>query len=118
MSAVDAGAYTAEVTATVNEAEQEPEELSGSIGWASQPDQEEMASVTVNTRFLTDVATATGGHVVALKDLDAFVDDLSHTDAPLVEVWSWPIWHQWWVFGMAVGCFVTDWTLRRRQGLP
>ncbi len=118
MSAVDAGAYTAEVSATVNDAEAEPEELSGSIGWASQPDQEEMASVTVNTRFLTDVATATGGHVVALKDLDAFVDDLSHTDAPLVEVWSWPIWHQWWVFGMAVGCFVTDWTLRRRQGLP
>ncbi|MEZ6128263.1 MAG: glutamine amidotransferase [Planctomycetaceae bacterium] len=118
MSAVDAGAYTAEVTATVNEADQEPEELSSSIGWASQPDQEEMASVTVNTRFLTDVATATGGHVVALEDLESFVDDLSHTDAPLVEVWSWPIWHQWWVFGMAVACFVTDWTLRRRQGLP
>ena len=118
MSAVDAGAYTAQVTATVNDADQEPEQLSASIGWASQPDQEEMASVKVNNRFLTDIAAATGGRVVPVSDLDSFVDDLSHSDAPLVEVTSWPIWHQWWVFGMAVGCFVTDWTIRRRQGLP
>lgn len=118
MSAVDPGAYTAEVTATVNDPETEPEELTGTIGWASQPDQEEMASVNVNSRFLNDIATATGGRVVSIDDLDSFVDDLSHTDAPLVEVWSWPMWHQWWVFVAAVGCFVTDWTLRRRQGLP
>ncbi|APZ95777.1 putative membrane protein [Fuerstiella marisgermanici] len=118
MSAVDPGAYTAEVTATVNDPETEPEELTGTIGWASQPDQEEMASVNVNSRFLNDIATATEGRVVSIDDLDSFVDDLSHTDAPLVEVWSWPMWHQWWVFVAAVGCFVTDWTLRRRQGLP
>ncbi len=118
MSAVDPGAYTAEVTATLNDPETEPEELTGTIGWASQPDQEEMASVNLNSRFLNDIAMATGGRVVSIDDLDSFVDDLSHTDAPLVEVWSWPMWHQWWVFVAAVGCFVTDWTLRRRQGLP
>lgn len=118
MSAVDAGAYTASVRATLNEADQPAEELLASVGWASQPDQEEMASVEINTRFLTDVASATGGRLVPIEELDSFVDDLSRSDAPLVEVWSWPIWHQWWIFGIAVGCFVTDWTIRRRNGLP
>ena len=118
VSAVAAGAYTADVVATVPEANQKSEQLTSNVGWASQPDQEEMASVSVNVRFLTDVAAATGGRVVAMSDLDAFVDRLSHTDAPLVEIWSWPIWHQWWVFVAAIGCFVTDWMLRRRMGLP
>ena len=118
MSAVDPGAYTAEVVATLNEADQLPEELTATTGWASQPDQEEMASVAANARFLNDVAAATGGRVIAMAELDTFVNDLAHSDAPLVEVWSWPIWHQWWVFVVAVGCFVTDWTLRRRLGLP
>lgn len=118
MSSVDPGAYTAEVTATVNDAEFGPEELTAAIGWASQPDQEEMASVAVNRRFLADVAAATGGRLVPVAELDEFVDDLSGSEAPLVEVWSWPVWHQWWIFGLAVGCFVTDWTIRRRQGMP
>ncbi len=118
VSSVAAGAYTADVVATLNEADQESEQLTANVGWASQPDQEEMASVSVNVRFLTDVAAATGGRVVAMSELDSFVDDLAHSDAPLVEVWSWPIWHQWWVFVAAIGCFVTDWTLRRRMGLP
>ncbi|MDG1895465.1 MAG: glutamine amidotransferase [Fuerstiella sp.] len=118
MSAVEPGAYTAEVTATVNEPDQEPEELTASVGWASQPDQEEMASVAVNRRFLSDVAKSTGGRLVPIDQLSSFVDDLSHSEAPLVEVWSWPIWHQWWVFCVAVGCFVTDWTIRRRLGMP
>lgn len=118
MSAIDAGAYTAEVTATIHRLEQEPDQLSATVGWASQPDQKEMASVGVNSKFLSDIAVATGGRLVELDQLDSFVDDLARSDAPLVEVWSWPIWHQWWVFGIAVGCFVADWTMRRRLGLP
>ncbi|MEQ9410220.1 MAG: hypothetical protein RIK87_20965, partial [Fuerstiella sp.] len=84
----------------------------------SQPDQQEMKSVSVNRRFLTDVASATGGRAVPIEDIESFVDNLGQSDAPLVEVWSWPIWHQWWIFSLAVACFVTDWTIRRRQGLP
>jgi len=118
MSAVGAGAYTAEVTATVNELDQEPETLTGSIGWASQPDQEELASVQVNERFLSTIAATTGGRLVRIDDLDSFVAGLDHSDAPLVDVELDPIWNQWWVFLTAVGCFVTDWTIRRRQGMP
>ena len=118
MSSIAPGPYSAIVTATLKDADQPAETLTATAGWASQPDQEEMASVAVNTKFLEDIAAATGGRVVPLDELDDFVDDLAKSDAPLVEVWSWPIWHQWWVFGIAVACFVADWTMRRRLGMP
>ena len=118
MSGVDPGAYKADVTATLNEPDQPTEKLTGSFGWASQPDQDEMASVAINHSFLEDIAQTTGGRTVALADIDSFVGTLAKTDAPLVEVWSWPIWHQWWVFLIALVCFVTDWMMRRRTGLP
>lgn len=113
-----AGAWRADVTATLPQTNQPSEVLQAEIGWASQPDREEMASVTVNRRLLQQLAQTTGGRMLKMNELDQFSDDAAHRNAPLVEVWSWPVWHQWWVFLTAVACFVTDWTLRRRQGLP
>ena len=115
---VEPGAWQARVVATFNDGQTEPEQLQAQVGWASQPDQQEMSSVTANRRLLEEVATTTGGRLIDSAELDRFVDDLSRSDAPLVEVWSWPVWHQWWIFAIAVGCFVSDWTLRRRHGLP
>lgn len=118
VAGVAPGAYKAEVRATLTDPDRPPEELTARTGWASQPDQQEMASVTTNRRLLEDIAATTGGRVIDAAELDGFVNDLSRSDAPLVEVWSWPVWHQWWIFAAAVGCFVTDWTIRRRNGLP
>lgn len=115
---VNPGAYRAEVVAKLTDADRLPEELRAHVGWASQPDQQEMKSVTTNRRLLEEIAATTGGRVIDGNELDSFVDELARSDAPLVEVWSWPLWHQWWIFGVAVGCFVTDWTIRRRNGLP
>ncbi|MCA9083356.1 MAG: hypothetical protein KDA81_04840 [Planctomycetaceae bacterium] len=116
VSAIEPGAYLADVTATIHNAEHEPEELTGTTGWASQPDQTEMASVTINRSLLQNIASETGGRVIDLADIDDFVSSLAHSDAPLVEVWSWPIWHQWWVFVTIVLCLAADWTIRRRHG--
>lgn len=118
MAGVDPGAYKADVSAVLNEPDQPSETLTATFGWANQPDQEEMASVEIDRAFLSQIATETGGRTVELDDVDAFVSSLAKSDAPLVEVWSWPIWHQWWVFVVALGCLVADWTLRRRMGLP
>lgn len=118
MSSIDPGAYSVQVTAEIDDPEEPPEVLTATVGFASQPQQEEMASVAINEKYLADVARTTGGRTVSIDELDAFVDDLARSDAPLVEVWSWPLWHQWWVFGIVVGCFVADWTIRRRLGLP
>ncbi|MEZ6126782.1 MAG: glutamine amidotransferase [Planctomycetaceae bacterium] len=118
VSAIDAGPYSAEVTARIREPEREDEVLVTSLGWASQPDQEEMKSVQPNRNLLQHLATSTGGQMVAPDDLSDFVGRLKTNEAPLVDIWSWPVWHQWWVFGTAVLCFVGDWTIRRRTGLP
>jgi len=117
VAAGQAGPWRTTVTATLADAN-DVEPLVASIGWASQPDQKELRSVQVDHTFLNEVAGITGGRTLSLNDLEAFVDSLPEGSAPLVEVWSWPIWHSWWIFIVAVACFVTDWTLRRRRGLP
>lgn len=113
-----AGPYTAAVTASLPQTDGPPEVLQAQIGWASQPDREEMAAVQINRSLLQSLAATTGGRILQPDELDQFSNESAHQHAPLVEVWSWPVWHQWWVFVTAVACFVTDWTLRRRQGLP
>jgi hypothetical protein len=105
------------VTATVaDDAASEP--LVATSGWAHQPDQREMQSVSVNRPWLEEVAAVTGGRTVEFADLEEFTGSLPQSSAPLVENWSWPLWHSWWVFLTAIGCIATDWGLRRRRGLP
>ncbi len=117
VAASQAGAWNVSVKAAVSD-EADAEPLVATTGWASQPDQREMKSVQIDHAFLNQVASLTGGRTVALSDLENFVDGLPESTAPLVEVWSWPIWHSWWIFVTAIGCLATDWTLRRRRGLP
>lgn len=111
------GAWQVSVTAAVSD-DLESASLTASTGWASQPDQQEMKSVQVDRRFLEELARTTGGHTVPLSNLESLVASLPQSNAPLTEIWSWPIWHSWWVFLAAIACLVTDWTLRRRRGLP
>lgn len=117
VAAAQAGAWKVSVSAALAD-EGNPEPLLAETGWASQPDQKEMKSVEVNRTFLQSVADLTKGRMVELKELDRFIDSLPQSSAPLVEVWSWPIWHSWWIFLAALACLVTDWALRRRRGLP
>ncbi len=117
IAAAQAGAWTATVIATISD-DGSAVPLTATTGWASQPDQKEMRSVQIDRTFLEEVAGVTGGRTIPLNELESFVDGLPESSAPLVEVWSWPIWHSWWVFLAAVSCFATDWTLRRRRGLP
>jgi hypothetical protein len=117
VSAAQPGAWKATVTAVMSD-DGETEPLVASTGWASQPDQKELKSVQVDRTFLEAVAKTTGGRTLELDELEDFVDSLPQSSAPLVEVWSWPIWHSWWVFIAAMACIGTDWTLRRRRGLP
>lgn len=118
VAALDAGRWRAKVSASIQADGEEPEILMAETGWASEPDQLEMKSVRINENFLEQVAAETGGQLVPLDQLENFVEGLSYRDAPLVERQTSPVWNQWWVFLLAVGCFGADWTIRRRQGLP
>jgi uncharacterized membrane protein len=117
VAAAQSGAWKVTVTAVLSD-DGETAPLVASTGWASQPDQKELKSVQVDRAFLEAVAKSTGGRTLELDQLEDFVDSLPQSSAPLVEVWSWPIWHSWWVFVVAMACIGTDWTLRRRRGLP
>ncbi|HQX51757.1 MAG TPA: glutamine amidotransferase [Planctomycetaceae bacterium] len=117
IAASEPGAWLVSATATISD-DLDATPLTAATGWASQPDQNEMKSVQVDHTFLEQVAKATGGRTLPLSDLESFVGSLPESSAPLVEIWSWPIWHSWWVFLVAVACIAADWTLRRRRGLP
>ncbi|HCP13662.1 MAG TPA: hypothetical protein DIT89_15115 [Planctomycetaceae bacterium] len=116
LSAAAAGPWKMEATATLADAAEAP--LTASLGWASQPDQQEMQSVRVNRTWVDEVAEKTGGRVTDLDEVELLAASLPQADAPLSEIWSWPIWHSWWVFMTAIACLSADWTLRRRRGLP
>jgi uncharacterized membrane protein len=87
-------------------------------GWVSDPARQEFASVAPNMKLMQELATQTGGSVVALSGLDEFVRDLSTKDVPVTEKWTWPLWHQSWVFLLAIACLVGEWGMRRMKGLP
>ena len=117
IAASQPGAWHVSVTATASDDAASPP-LFAATGWASQPDQKEMKSIQVDRQFLEQLAKLTGGRTVPLSDLENFIRSLPQRSAPLVETWSWPIWHSWWIFLVAIACLATDWTLRRRKGLP
>jgi uncharacterized membrane protein len=117
IAASQPGPWMVSVSATVSDGAAAPP-LVAATGWASQPDQKEMKAVQVDHSFLEQLAANTGGQTVPLSSLERFVSTLPQSNAPLVEIWSWPIWHSWWIFVTAVACVAADWTLRRRRGLP
>ena len=66
----------------------------------------------------TRLASDTGGEVIELDRLDAFVRDLPNRKVPVTEPVVYPVWHHWSMFALVVGLFVCEWGLRRWKGLP
>jgi uncharacterized membrane protein len=123
IAASQPGAWRATVSATVREESNAAssgaaQPLLAETGWAYQPDQKELRTVQTDTTWLEEVARVTGGRTVSLAELPGFVGHLPSSRTPLTEIRTTPLWHSWWLFLAAVACLVTDWTLRRRRGLP
>ncbi|MFK7820210.1 MAG: glutamine amidotransferase [Planctomycetaceae bacterium] len=87
-------------------------------GWVSDLARQEFKSVAPNMDLMQELATQTGGEVVSLDGLDEFVRELPTKKVPVTEKWTWPLWHQSWVFLLAIGCLVGEWGMRRLKGLP
>lgn len=87
-------------------------------GWSCQPAADEFRTVEPNRELMERLAEASGGRVVRAEELDRFVAELPHRSVPVVEEWSFPWWHQPWVFLLAVVCLTGEWGLRRWKGLP
>jgi len=87
-------------------------------GWSTDLAAEEFRSLTPNIALLEALAQKTGGEIISANKLDEFARQLPHRHAPVMESWSFPLWHTPAMFGFALACFVSEWGLRRWKGMP
>ena len=87
-------------------------------GPASQPEADEFATLQPNRTVLEQLAQKTGGEMTSLGSLDRFVGELPTRKAPITETWYSPLWHQPWMFLLAMVCLAAEVGLRRWKGLP
>ena len=50
--------------------------------------------------------------------LDSFAKSLPNKHSPIMESWTFPLWHTPAMFAFALACFLAEWGLRRWKGLP
>jgi uncharacterized membrane protein len=110
-----AGAYRANVSASAADGSEVGQR---ETGWAVEPETEEFRRLAGNRALLERIAAESGGEVLNVNQLSRFVATLPNRKIPVVENWTYPLWHQWGVLALAVGCLVGEWGLRRWRGLP
>lgn len=86
-------------------------------GWSADPAAEEFKSLKPNRALLENIARQTGGEVIGMNNLGAFVDKLPTRNAPITESVTTPLRHQPTVFLLALACFAAEWGLRRWKGM-
>jgi len=87
-------------------------------GWSVDLAADEFRSLVPNEALLEAIAAKTGGEVVAPENLEKFASGLPGEKAPEMESWSYPLWHTPAMFLFAMGCFLTEWGIRRWRGMP
>jgi len=87
-------------------------------GWSSDLLADEFRQLQPNVALLEDIARRTGGEIVDATSLKSFAKRVPQEAAPVMESWTSPAWHTPWLFGVALGCFVAEWGVRRWKGLP
>lgn len=87
-------------------------------GWSVEPETEEFSKLTGNRPLLERIASESGGELLQPERLDQFVASLPNRRIPIVEQWTYPVWHQWSVALLALACFAGEWGLRRWKGMP
>jgi hypothetical protein len=110
-----AGVYRAEVVAKAPDGSEVGRR---ETGWTNESATDEFRTLRPNRALLERLAQATGGELVAIDRLERFVGELPNRKIPVVETWTYPLWHHWSVFLFAGGCLVGEWGLRRWKGLP
>jgi hypothetical protein len=86
-------------------------------GWVAQPAADEFKTLRPNRAWLEEIATKTGGEIVAADGLDKLVASLPERKAPITEPWIRPAWNHPLFYLAILGCLVGEWGLRRWKGL-
>jgi Putative glutamine amidotransferase len=108
------GAYRAEVIVAAPDGSELGRRRTG---WTSDPAAAEFRTVRPNRELLARLAEETGGQVIPAAELAAFVADLPNRKLPITEPSITPLWHQAWVFLLAIACLCGEWAIRRWRGL-
>ena len=87
-------------------------------GWSTDLAGEEFRSLSPNVALLKTIAKKTGGEVITAAKLDEFTRGLPQRHAPVMDSWTFPVWHTTTMFGFALACFLGEWGLRRWKGMP
>ncbi|MGQ0634537.1 MAG: glutamine amidotransferase [Planctomycetaceae bacterium] len=109
------GAYRAQVAVTAADGSEVGRR---EVGWAVEPDTDEFRSLAPNQPLLERLARETGGEVLAADQLEEFVASLPNRKVPIIETWTYPLWHTWTMFTLALASLAGEWGLRRWKGLP
>jgi uncharacterized membrane protein len=86
-------------------------------GWTVDLAAEEFRSLKANRALLETIARQTGGEVISPSGLASFVNNLPNRKAPVMENWTFPLWHTSSMFLFALACFIAEWGLRRWKGM-
>lgn len=86
-------------------------------GWTANPAAEEFKSLKPNRALLEMIASKTGGAVLKLSDLDGLARSFPNRAVPVMEVYTYPWWHNSPMILFALACFIGEWALRRWRGL-
>ena len=87
-------------------------------GWTSDPAADEFRTLRPNRALLERIAQESQGQLVEAADLAGLVAELPNRRMPISEPSITPLWHQPWVFLLALACLCGEWGLRRWRGLP
>lgn len=87
-------------------------------GWSTDLAAEEFRSLSPNVALLEAIAKKSGGEVIPANKLEEFARSLPQKHAPVMDSWTFPLWHTPVMFGFALVCFVSEWGLRRWKGMP
>ncbi len=90
---------------------------SDETGWVNEPLADEFSSLAPRTELLNTIAQRTGGQTLEWNDLSNVKNLFEQRSAPVTELWSYPIWHNGWLFLAALACLLAEWALRRKRGL-
>ena len=108
------GGYTAKFQVTDHDGKPLGE---SQLGWTHEPQAEEFRRIAVNRELMQELAEATGGEVLTVDDLPAFVESLPQRDVPVTEASTTPLWHSPWMLAVILLLLGGEWGLRRWNGL-
>ncbi|MFO1004156.1 MAG: hypothetical protein U0936_27885 [Planctomycetaceae bacterium] len=78
----------------------------------------ELANVSCNRAFLRQLAEMTGGEMIEPWNTDRLVSLLQPDDHAEEQVQERTLWDQWWVLIVLFSLMMTEWVIRKLNGLP